>query len=102
MKPTAERIVETCDADPPEDIDAHPKLFSDFDGRAIDEPLFKLFKKGVVDAEWDEDEQTTRYWLTEFGVELNERGLMLPYIASLEGAIKADAGPQAFVAGGGL
>jgi len=102
MKPTAERIVEKCDTDPPDNVDPHPKLFSDLDGGRLDEPLFDLWKMGVINAEWDEEDQATRWRLSEFGVELNERGLVRPYVASLEGEVKIDAGPQAFVSGGGL
>jgi len=92
----AQQIVELCDHDPPDRVeDPHPKLFTDMEGERVDSALFKLWQKGVLDAEWDEDAEETRWWLTHFGVGLNERGLVRPYIHALENEFQIDATPAA-------
>lgn len=80
----AEWVVDQCDTDPETNVDPHPKLFSDLEDDRPSEALFELWRKGVVDAEWDPEDEATRWWLTEFGVELNERGLVIHYVWALE------------------
>lgn len=90
----AQKIVDQCEHEPPDRIeDPHPDLFTDVEGERIDSALFKLWQKGIVDAEWDEEDQATRWWLTHFGVELCERGLLRRYVVALENDIQIDATP---------
>jgi len=90
----AERIVALCEHDPADNVDPHPKLFSDLDDDRTSSALFKLWQKGIVDAHWDGDAKATRWRLTHFGVELVERGLVRPYVEALEADIQIDAAPS--------
>jgi len=89
----AEIIVEKCDHDPPNHVDAHPRLFDDLADEDLHEYLFKLWRKGILDAKWDEDDEETEWWMTEFGVELHEQGLVRPYIEATENEIELETGP---------
>lgn len=93
----AEWIVQQCEHDPADNVDPHPDLFSDLDDDRLSDALFKLWRKGVVNAEWDEDEQATLWNLSHFGVEICERGLLRQYVEALENDIQIDAPPGAFV-----
>jgi hypothetical protein len=91
----ASAIVKQLDHDPPDNIDPHPKLFSDLsDGERVHTQLFKLWEIGVVNAEWDEDAQGTNWNLSHFGVELHEKGLARPYIEIMEAERQVKGGPE--------
>lgn len=91
MRSVADRIVDRCDHDPPENVDPHPRLFSDLDDGRTSDALFKLWQKGIVDAEYDEVDEATRWRLSYFGVELIDRGLLGAYVHALEDKIQIDA-----------
>lgn len=74
----AEQIVEQLDTDPPTNVDPHPELFDDLEDDRLSSALFKLWQKGLLDAKYEDGE--TKWWLTEFGVELVESGLYRVYI----------------------
>lgn len=93
MSDVAERIEQVCDADPPEDVDGHLDLFTDYDDDRVGDALFKLWQKGILEAEWDDDDQATVTWLTEFGDELHQRGLAESYINAVETDFELDDTP---------
>lgn len=86
----AEIVVEQCDADPIDNADPNPKLFSDLEDKSLHDSLFDLWQKGVLDAEWDDGDQETKWWLTEFGVELCERDLVEYYVRAVDEDIRID------------
>lgn len=83
MTDLAKHIVEGMDHEPMENVDPHPKLFSDLEDDDTSENLFTLWQLGIVDAEWDDEESCTRWRLSHFGVELVERGLTRSYIYAM-------------------
>ncbi len=87
----AEWIIEQCDTEPPTEVEGHPDIFSDLEDERVHNALLELWQIGVVDAEWDEEDEGTDWWLTEFGVELEERGLTRPYITATEEEIQVNA-----------
>lgn len=91
----SEKIVAECDIDPETNVEPHPKLFSDYEDDRLSNALFKLWRKGVLNASWDEEAQETRTRLSEFGMELGERGLYRPYIEAVEYEIDLDVSPTA-------
>lgn len=93
----AKHIVEAIDNDPPDNVDPHPELFSDLNDDGTSEALFKIWRKGVIDAEWDGEEGATRWRLSGFGVELHEKGLTRAYITALEDDVRLDADPGTLV-----
>lgn len=97
MTGAADRIVELCEHDPADNVDPHPKLFSDLDDDSTSEVLFELWQKGLLDAEYDEDEESTLWRLTHFGVELCERGLVEAYCRALEGEFHFEASPATLI-----
>lgn len=90
------QIVELCEHDPPDRAeDPHPKLFTDLEDDRIHSSLFKCWQKGLLHASWDEEHEETNWWLSSFGEELCERGLVRPYVEGLEGELEIDATPAA-------
>jgi hypothetical protein len=90
----AAKIVEQCDASPPMEMPDDDRIFTDIEDDRTSKALLNLYRKGVVEAKYDEEAGETRWALTEFGVELCERGLYRAYIASLEDEIQLDATPK--------
>lgn len=89
-------VVEQCDRDPPERAkNPHPKLFSDFEKDRVSDALFRLWRKGLLYAEWDEEDQCTRHTLSHFGEEVCERGLLRTYVEAMESEGQIDATPPA-------
>lgn len=97
MTELAQMIVDQLENDPPDHYDPHPKLFSDLEDKSLHDSLFKLWRKGILDAEWDPEEEGTDWWMTEFGVELHDAGLTRAYVTALEKEIQLDVGPDARV-----
>lgn len=92
MRKVAERILSWTKTNPPKRTDhPHPKLFSDMADEEAVNVLFKLWQKGIVDVEWDEEAEATRWKLTEFGRELHEEKLTVPYIAAVDNIIQLNA-----------
>ncbi len=89
----AQKIVDRCETNPPQDVDGHPDLFSDLDDKNLHESLFKLWQKGMLVAKWDDGHQETSWALSEFGVELGEKGLAEAYIEATENEIQIDVSP---------
>lgn len=97
MTSVAEQLVESCEHDPPQDVDGHPKLFSDLDDDELPRILFELWRKGLLDAEYDEDAEETLWQLTAFGMELCERGLVEIYCRAVDQDVEIEVGPSDLV-----
>lgn len=97
MSDRAQQILDACEHSPPENVDPHPKLFDDLEDDRTSNALFTLWQKGIVDAEWDEDGEGTDWWLTHFGAELCERGLVSAYVEATENSIEMDVSPSILV-----
>ena len=95
--PAAQVIIDQLETEPPNNVDPHPRLFDDLEDDKTSDALFKLWRKGIVDAEWDEDGEGTDWRLSHFGVELHEKGLAWAYIHATENEIELDVQPSLLV-----
>lgn len=86
-------IVDMCTTDPPERGKKHPDLFSDLEGEELHMALYELWSKGIIDADWNEEHEESEWWLTAFGVELEERGLTKLYVTAIEEDIELQDWP---------
>lgn len=93
----AEVIVDQLETEPPDNVDPHPRLFDDLEDDSMSQSLFKLWRKGIVDAEWDEEGEGTDWRLSHFGVELHEKGLTRAYIEATEQEVEFDVSPNVLV-----
>ena len=82
--PLAQQIAAQVDPDPPTRHERHPKLFTDLDEDGLGEALFWLWQTGIIEADWDADAEATEWWMSEFGMALDAKGLTKPYRKALE------------------
>lgn len=80
---TVDQILDLCDSEPPSRLeDPNPRMFSDLDDDKLSRTLFRMWRAGILEAEFEEG--ATHWWLSEFGVEIGQRGMIQEYADAIE------------------
>jgi len=82
-----------CESNPSNNVDGHPRLFTDVSDAAGKKELKDLWQWGLVEAQWNETEERTEWKTSPFADELEAKGLQDLYVSACRGDIPETSQP---------